>query len=135
MLDPVHKLASVIASTHVSHEAEQLNMLERLKKLDAKDFDPLGERKIEGRRAEGFKRKAAKQPIAGMFTQETIWVDQETMLPVEFQTSISVGAAPPTNMVMRDFKWDVPIDDAMFDQTPPAGYTVQTQTVDMSPPS
>jgi outer membrane lipoprotein-sorting protein len=133
MLDPKRKIAIVIASTSVPAQAAQANMLERIKRLDAKDFDRIGERKIDGRAAQGFKRKAESEAIPGMPTQETIWVDQETMLPVEIQTSFHGGGLPATAMVMRDFKWDVPIDDAMFDQTPPEGYTVQTQTFDASP--
>lgn len=86
-----------------------------------------GERIIDGRRAVGFKvMKTMDFGIGGvsneLATELTVWADAESGLPLR------VEMPDPRNeqvVLYTDIRYDVELDDALFDMTIPEGYTVQ----------
>jgi outer membrane lipoprotein-sorting protein len=104
---------------------------ERLRELlagsrdaQAKQYQHLGEKDIDGKRAVGFRYDS---PIATI----TLWGDPKTGLPVRLETVWS--GIPRTEVVMSHFEFNVPLKESLFDVTPPADYKVQSFDVDLSP--
>ena len=95
---------------------------------DAKksQLEELGEKQIDGHRAFGF-RLAAN----GML--QTLWGDAETGHVLRIETVYN--GPPKTDVVMSDFKFDVPLDESLFSLDPPEGYKVTTVPVDVTPPT
>jgi hypothetical protein len=88
-------------------------------------FDPasqkiIGEKTVEGRKLKGLRLSgsSAASEVAGMCT---FWVDPETKLPVQLEMG---DANAQETLSLSDLKFDVPLDDALFDTKPPAGYTM-----------
>lgn len=72
------------------------------------------------------KRKFGNRVLHGFFIHEegkdmTVWADPETGDPVKIEVSF-----PQIKWMTRtlyDFKFDVPLDNSLFNMTPPAGFT------------
>jgi len=92
---------------------------------DAKDaqYERLGEKEIDGRRAVGFRYDS---PLAAA----TLWGDPATGYPIRIETVWS--GVPRTEVTMTHFEINVELKASLFDTTPPAGYTVQSLDVDMA---
>lgn len=131
-LDPASKKALVITYAGLTKkQVAQQNMFAQFRSilLDARDKpgikrEPLGEKEIDGRRVVGFRVK-----MVG--TELSLWGDPKTGLPVRVEQT--VGLYGNTRVTMSDFVFNVPMDESLFSVEPPAGYTVQNQTVDASP--
>jgi outer membrane lipoprotein-sorting protein len=109
------------------------NDFERLRELlsksrDAKDaqYQRLGEKEINGRRAVGFR---CDSPA----TEVTLWGDPATGYPVRIETVW--GGLPRTETIMNNFEINIDLKESLFDVTPPAGYKVQSLDVDVPMPS
>jgi outer membrane lipoprotein-sorting protein len=109
------------------------NYFDELRKLlqeqrDATDeqFEKLGEKEIAGKKAVGFRSSTAAATV-------TLWGDPQTKQPLRIET-VWTGM-PRTETVMTDFVMNVELKTALFDQTPPAGYKVQSIDVDASDPT
>lgn len=105
---------------------------EELRELLAKEqgaaegkYRPLGEKEIDGKQVEGFRLDSPAITI-------TMWGDPATGLPVRIETSFN--GLPTTEVVMTDFEINVPLEDALFNQTIPEGYKTQAFDVDGSEP-
>jgi outer membrane lipoprotein-sorting protein len=94
---------------------------------DAKEsqFERLGEKEIDGKRAVGFRFDT---PAA----TTTLWGDSKTGMPVRIE-NVWRGI-PRTEVVMSNFEIDVPLEESLFDLTPPAGFKVLSLDVDASEP-
>jgi hypothetical protein len=61
-------------------------------------------------------------------------VDPATGLPVwvevTYEAMLEPAPTPGTTVVMRDFAFDVPLDESLFSLDPPAGYTLKVQQID-----
>jgi hypothetical protein len=88
--------------------------------------ESLGERELGGRTLVGYRVTAP-----GM--QMDIWGDPETGRPHSIVTNMA--AFPDIELTYSDFEFDIEIDDSLFSTTPPAGYTVTKDTIDVSKPS
>jgi len=84
---------------------------------------PVGEKTIDGVRTRGFE-------AAFGATTMTLWGDPKTKLPVQIEATIG-APSEPIQMVMRDFAFNTPLDDALFSTDVPAGY----QTKEMQQPA
>jgi len=109
------------------------NDFERLRELlsknrDAKDaqYQPLGEKEIDGRRAVGFRYDSPA-------TEDTLWGDPATGYPVRIETVY--GGHPLTKVTTNKFEINIDLKASLFDVTPPAGYKVQSIDVDVAKPS
>jgi outer membrane lipoprotein-sorting protein len=130
-LEPNTKTATVLDITNQPKQANTTNILEQFKNLNSRDYDPVpGERTIENHLVVGFKPKAT---AATAQLWQMVWVDKQTRLPVQIDAAMRIGAMPDANMVMNNFKWNVPVDEASLETTPPAGYQSQSATMSAAP--
>lgn len=86
----------------------------------------LGERVVAGRTLIGYR---VTNPAGDM----EIWGDRETGMPHSIEARMA--AFPNVVMTYTDFEFDLELDDALFSLTPPAGYTVTRDTIDVSLPT
>lgn len=96
------------------------------KSRDAKDtpFKPIGEKEIDGIKTVGFRSDTG----LGQFT---LWGDPTTGHPIRVE---AIFSGPKQNeVVMTNIEINVDLDEKLFDMTPPEGYKVNTQEVDLSP--
>ena len=113
-------------------EAHGLMLKARDKKLEAV---PLGEKVIDDRKAVGYRLKFEK-----FDTQQDIWADVETLLPVRIEITTIYPAetkdASPAGSkdkisgkivhrsIWSDIQYNLKLDESLFDLNPPAGYKV-----------
>ena len=84
------------------------------------EVEKLEEREIDGRKVVGLSAGGAQQEI-------TIWADVETATPVRIE--LRAGDTP---FLLKNFEFDVPVDDSLVSMEVPDGYTLQEQQVDFS---
>jgi hypothetical protein len=89
----------------------------------SKDWEPnstrIGEQVIDGRRAVGFH---TRHQVGRVLVEHDVWVDPATKWVIRVDQTNS--ASPGMTIVMHDFAYDVPLDDALFSLDVPAGYTL-----------
>jgi len=105
---------------------EQLrDMLAEKKNAKDDEYERLGEKEIDGKRAVGFR-------FASPAATVTLWGDPKTGTPIRIDNDWR--GLPFTSVAMTDFEINVELNEKLFDRTPPAGYKVQTFEVDGSKP-
>lgn len=117
-LDPRTKSAHVVtikAGAPVPHGGP-FDSVESFKKLAEANGTPIADRKIGDVTAKGFELHVNDQQL-------TMWVDPKTRLPLRIESSALAGARQ-VQVVLSDFVFDQPLDDALFNVTPPPGFTV-----------
>ncbi len=87
--------------------------LEKLRALPNQADEALGRKPIDGRTLEGYR-------VHETDTTTTVWVDPKTGEPARVE--MEFPAAPGMNMILSDFRFDVPLDDSLFSLEPPAEY-------------
>ena len=106
---------------------QSVSFLARLRELpyDGAETVGLGHRNIAGINTVGFRVvmdiSRSNEPIRWI-----IWVNSETALPVRIE--VYDGEPEQLSIVMDEFRFDVELDESLFDLTPPAGYEVNDQT-------
>ncbi len=112
-----------VAKNYVTFEVENMPddpakdpwaMIEMLRALPARADRVLGHREVDGRMLDGFR-------VHEDDTITTVWID-----PASGQLSrveLEFPSAPGMNVIMSDFQFDVPLEDAFFSLEPPEGYT------------
>jgi outer membrane lipoprotein-sorting protein len=95
----------------------------------AGQVERLGPKTIDGRAAEGFRIRLGSIDV-------TLWADPKTLLPVRVEDSTSaVADGPKVSLVMKDFRFNIPLDESLFAVEVPSGYRVQqTAEIDASKP-
>lgn len=98
--------------------------------LDARDKpdvkrEPLGAQDVGGRRVVGFRVTSRGMVVS-------LWGDPKTGTPVRAEAAMALF--PNVRTTMSDFVFNVDLDESLFSVEPPAGYTVQSTTVDGSMP-
>ncbi|HIJ52088.1 MAG TPA: hypothetical protein HPP66_02910 [Planctomycetes bacterium] len=89
---------------------------------DSPDVKELGEQEIDGQKAIGFSGR-------GNNNQELkIWADPKTAIPIR----VELRLGREFFMVLKNFKFDVPIDDSQVSMDVPPGYTLQEGEVDFT---
>ena len=89
---------------------------------DSQKVVNLGEQEIEGQKAIGFSGR-------GNNNQELkIWADPKTAIPIR----VELRLGREFFVVLKNFKFDVPIDDSQVSMDVPAGYTLQEGEVDFT---
>lgn len=81
--------------------------------------ESLGTRQIDGRKVVGY--------AAGGDQRIEIWADVKTSLPVKIILGIG-----PNITTLKNFQFDVPVDDALVSMDVPEGYTVQESNLNLS---
>jgi hypothetical protein len=84
----------------------------------------LGEKVFDGRKVIGFSGEVPTTQPDGqqIFVPENVWVDPVTRLPVRIEKMDAVTNR--VGVVLTDIRFDVPLDDSLFDMTPPRGLAV-----------
>ncbi len=123
-LDPKSKGAAYVDITGPLKEGTK-SLLEFLRKVitGVKDLpaQELGQRDIDGRKAIGF--YAAEKPNIEL----TIWADPETAKPVRIE--LLMGQSP---YILKNFEFDVPVDETLVSMDVPAGYKLSDKMFDMT---
>jgi len=89
----------------------------------------IGEKVIDGRLVVGFELPMSNAFPALSGSTSVYWIDPDTKLPIEMELHQN---GPPVLDVHETCQFDVPVDDALFDMTPPAGYHLRDLTADSS---
>lgn len=133
ILSPAQKSGSLTTFVGAPDDWTTNDYFERLRSLlsqagdpQKKDFEPLGEQTIDGKRVIGFRNDT---PAAVM----TAWGDAATGVPVRVEVLWS--GKPRVEIVMEKFEIDVDLDESLFDLTIPADYKVTEAEVDASKPT
>ena len=135
-LDPKRKTAMIMNLQNVNRDPgkpqlydifdQTRDLLSKARDGKGGDFNPLGEKEIDGHRAIGF---SVSSPLQAM----TLWGDPATGLPVQIETVWS--GIPRTESKMSHFALNAELKPELFNTTPPADYKVQSFDVDASKPT
>lgn len=89
------------------------NVVSRVKDNPDADIQDLGEKEINGQKAVGFYVKGFNDGL-------TIWANKKTSLPIRIE--ITEGK---TSTVIKNIKFDVPLEESLVSMEVPAGYTMK----------
>ncbi len=96
----------------------QRDWIESLSKLSDKPDKELGEKQLDGRTVIGF--EASHGP-----TKFTLWLDAQSKQVVRIELDHPrIQGMPVLKSAMTDFRFDEPLDEALFSLEVPAGYKV-----------
>jgi len=115
-LIPSKKTAVVIDLKDLPEEPENIleemrNMVTEIQNDPDISVEPLGEKEIDGRIAQGFR-------AIGPDGEWTIWADLQTALPIRMEQKWR-----QMEFVCTDFQFDVEMDESLFSMEIPEGYS------------
>lgn len=93
---------------------DQFAVIDSLRRLPEKADENLGNARIDGIDVEGYR-------VFDDDMTTTIWIDPETNEIVQVEQEFP--SSPGMNFVMNNIRFDIELDNALFDLTPPDGYT------------
>jgi len=85
---------------------------------DSPNIEKLGEQEIEGQKAIGF---------AGPNEEVKIWADPHTAVPIRVELRLG-----QLFVILKNFKFDVPIEDSLVSMDVPEGYTLEKKVIDFA---
>jgi hypothetical protein len=91
---------------------------------------PVGEKTVNGRKTLGFQVSRPADEAGQVPDVWTFWVDPETKLPVEIML-LDRNLAEP--IAINQLRFDVPLEDGLFDMTIPAGYALIADPAKVDP--
>ena len=103
-----------------------LDLLSKSRDAPDAQYQRLGEKEIDGRRAVGFRFDS---PAACV----TLWGDPSTGFPVQTETIWS--GQPVSKVTDRNFQINLDLKESLFDTTVPAGFKVTSLGVEFARPS
>ena len=104
------------SSKLLDFEVSELDWIHWLRDHTGKPDRKLGRRMVEGRELDGF-------VVLLEGDEYTIWLDPVTNSLARVEYDASVGGSGLGKTVMKDFRFDVPLDEALFSYDPPPGYS------------
>ncbi len=108
----------------VESVAQQEEFLNRLRSLPQSADELLGEQRAGGKRLLGYRlRKAPDNTGISGVTAFDLWVDAGTREADHVDIAVQEAGKPARQMHIRNIRVDKDVDRALFDLTPPAGYT------------
>ena len=93
---------------------DQFAAIESLRRLPEKADEELGTARINGIKVRGYR-------VFGEDVVTTIWINPENKELIQVEQEYP--SSPSMNFVMNNISFDIELDDALFDLTPPDGYT------------
>jgi hypothetical protein len=126
ILDYPTKGQATLGPTDNDRIPDFYNALRNFRDLPGFSVEEIGTRRLEGKRAIGFKVKKENEE-----QERTIWVDPETQLPVRIEEAAQDGQGNVVHLVTTDIMFDVDIDIRLFSLEPPEGY--ELKKVDLEP--
>jgi outer membrane lipoprotein-sorting protein len=130
LVDPAHKSVRVLEGFAIPNGAPAPNVYELFRSIAANPIKTLPPREIAGKSAVGFVvrnppfGKGQPKP-EGPEPEITVWVNPQTKLPLRIEMTSREGNVT-ASQVFTDIVFDRPLDPALFDLNPPAGYRVET---------
>jgi outer membrane lipoprotein-sorting protein len=132
ILTPSAMTALVIEREEISEDSQLgpdmfLEIWRQLQEAKAgrdENVEMLGEREIDGLVVQGYLLKEENGDAL------TVWLDEESMLPLQIETELA--ALPSQKTVMSDFEFNVQLDESLFSLEIPEGYRDETITLDTS---
>jgi hypothetical protein len=122
-LDPVKKKAIYISLKdlpQIPNYMDQLrNVITMLEGTPGFTVEDIGDQVIDGQTLYGFKAKHPKLEVE-------IWADPTTGLPVRI-----VQQEGQMKVTCKNMRFDVPMDDSLFDMNAPEGYKVEKQEMNL----
>jgi len=121
-LDTEGKTATYVDITGQVQERTQ-NYVEFLRQVIVKlqdNYEKLGEQEIDGQKAIGFVARGPNEEVK-------VWADRKTALPIRIELRLG-----QLFVIMKNFKFDVPIEDSQMSMDVPPGYTLEQTEVDFS---
>jgi hypothetical protein len=91
-----------------------------IKKLQDGQVEDLGEQMIDGRKAVGFVGRGHNEEV-------TIWADPQTAVPIRIDVQIGQDLA----FTMKNFEFDVEVDELLVSMDVPPGYTLKDTQMDL----
>jgi hypothetical protein len=85
-----------------------------IRQLQDGQVEELSEQIIDGRKAIGFVGRGHNEEV-------TIWADSQTALPIRIEVQIGQDMA----FIMKNFEFDVDVDDSLVSMDVPDGYTLK----------
>jgi len=120
-LIPIQKKAVVIDLKDIPEKPE--NVLEELRNMVTEiqndpdvSVEPLGEKEIDGRIANGFR-------ATGTDGEMTVWADSQTSLPIRIEQKWR-----QMEFALTNFEFDVELDESLFSMEIPEGYSEPQRT-------
>jgi outer membrane lipoprotein-sorting protein len=89
-------------------------------RLEGHAVEELGKRRINGSDAVGFRVRSHDEDV-------TIWADSRTATPLRIELKYG-----QTCYILRNIKFDVPVDESLLSMDVPAGYILTEQEIDLS---
>ncbi len=128
MVDPAKKTARVLEGLNPPGGLPDRSFYDLFRSIAEKPIKSVPPRLIAGTEALGF---VVPNPLSGPARpkppegQTIAWVDPRTKLPLRIETVTREDGATTTE-IMSIIAFDRPLDPALFDLTPPEGYSVET---------
>ena len=97
-------------------EVSDLDWIQWLRDHTGEPDQELGKRMVEGRELDGFVVLLGED-------EYTIWLDPATNALVRVEYDAPIEGSGLGKMVMKDFRFNVPLDEALFSYDPPPGYS------------
>lgn len=104
------------SSELLDFEVSELDWIHWLRDHTGNPDRKLGRRMVEGRELDGF-------VVLLEGDEYTIWLDSVTNSLARVEYDASVEGSGLGKSVMKDFRFDVPLDEALFSYDPPPGYS------------
>ena len=131
LIDPARKSVRILDGLAIPKNAQALNFYQLFRQIAVNPVKTLPAREIAGRKVVGF---VARNPIfdgaphapEGPKPEITVWVDPETKLPVQIETSTHEEGGVTSLQITSNIAFDRPLDAALFDLAPPKGYQVES---------
>jgi hypothetical protein len=108
-----------------SLEERTRNYIEFVRKVlmklkDSPNVEKIGEQEIDGQKVIGFVARGPNEEVK-------IWADPHTAVPIRVELRLGL-----LFVIMKNFKFDVPVDDSLVSMDVPPGYTLEQTDVDFS---
>lgn len=91
-----------------------------IRQLQDGQVEDLGEQMIDGRKAVGFVGRGHNEEV-------TIWADAQTAVPIRIEVQIGQKLA----FIMKNFEFDVDVDEMLVSMDVPDGYTLKEVQMDL----
>jgi len=104
----------------------QVNIIDEMRRIPTRATEVLGQHVLDGRTVQDYR-------VTTEGLDRIVSVDVETGNIARMEGKFI--NAPGMNVVMSDFRFDVELDDSLFDLTPPEGYRKVTVPVNVANPT
>ena len=111
-----------VACRSTEPNSANLDLYAELRQIASQIPKSIGKKDFNGQSLNGFSGTITLMGKKGV--SATVWVDPQSKLPARIEVSLKQDGPPMT--VINNLKFDVPLDDSMFDMAVPQGYELRT---------